>query len=86
MSLNYEEIVPWFEDVPLYFRAPFFLIFRVYTKGRVTMKRLIERVPLEQELHEGDGPIPRWIWLVVACVALFAALFAPFQLFWTVGG
>lgn len=50
------------------------------------MKRLIERVPLEQELHEGDGPIPQWIWLVVACVALFAALFAPFQFFWTVGG
>ncbi len=50
------------------------------------MKRLLESIPLEGELHEGDGPIPGWLWLIVAGVALFATLVAPFQLFGTFGG
>lgn len=44
-----------------------------------------KRTPLEKELHEGDGPIPRWLWLIVAGVAAFAALVAPFQLYWPIG-
>lgn len=42
-------------------------------------------VDLEPELHEGDGRIPSWIWIVVGAVILSAAIFAPFQLVWPFG-
>lgn len=42
-------------------------------------------VDLEPELHEGDGPIAGWIWWVVGAVIVFAAVCAPFQLYWPIG-
>jgi len=76
-----------FTDVPLCFipLGSYMVEGRPHKKDVLSMKRLLESVPLEGELHEGDGRIPRWLWLVVAGVALFATFAAPFQLFWTVG-
>lgn len=41
---------------------------------------------LEPELHEGDGRLPAWMWVILAAVMATAAVVAPFQLFWPNAG
>lgn len=42
-------------------------------------------VELEPELHEGDGRVSIWIWIVVAAIIIAGVVFAPFELIWPVG-
>lgn len=42
-------------------------------------------IDLEPELHEGDGKVPFWIWIIVSVVTLFGVVAAPFQWFWPFG-